>query len=290
LAFGDGDTVRTLDLKTGRAISKREFKPGLGVQQSFIAKDILVGNLAPEFHAIDLRDMRVLWAVPKLAGTLVSDGNVVIWPEDDVVALDLLSGREQWRRTKGELGGHVSRSACAWEGWFIVVTGAQLTALDLKTGRTVWRWKVPSFFHWWHPYDGRAYFFLDGVYAIVDLKEGKLLLECALGPAVPEPLRLKKKGLTAGTKGVPPEHWRDVRVVVSETHTFLQNASGQIVALKRDTGEIEQVVEIDAMPTGAEPVIYENRLLLTDFNAAVHCFEAATVGPQGRGATRRHGA
>jgi hypothetical protein len=52
--------------------------------------------------------------------------------------------------------------------------------------------------------------------------------------------------------------------------------SGQIVVLGRETGEIEQVVEIDGMPVGrTEPVIYQNRLLLTDFNAAVYCFEGA---------------
>jgi hypothetical protein len=45
--------------------------------------------------------------------------------------------------------------------------------------------------------------------------------------------------------------------------------------LGRETGEVEQVVEIDGMPAGGGPMMDENRLLLTDFNPAVYCFEGA---------------
>jgi hypothetical protein len=34
------------------------------------------------------------------------------------------------------------------------------------------------------------------------------------------------------------------------------------------------MVEIEGMPT-MEPAIYDNHLLLTDFNASVHCFRGA---------------
>jgi hypothetical protein len=283
LIFGDSEEARELDVTSGRLVRTRKCPSGLGLQDSFVVGNVLVGNVGAEFHGIDLTDLRVLWAVPKFAGTLVSDGNVVIWPDRDVVAFDLLTGKERWRRREVELGGRSSSLGCAWNGVFVVVIGGHLTAFDIGSGGIVWRWKVPYFVHWWHPYkNGRAYLLFDGpepqrcgVYGIIDLRTGELLLERELGPAVPEPVCLRKKGFTAGTKGVPAEHWRDVRVVVSETHAFLQNASGQIVALKRDTGEVEEVVEIDGMPTGAEPVIYENRLLLTDFSAAVHCFEGA---------------
>jgi len=62
-------------------------------------------------------------------------------------------------------------------------------------------------------------------------------------------------------RGTEPQSWRDVRVAVSETHVFLQNSSGQIVALGRETGEVEQVVEIDGMPMGrAEPVLRHERI------------------------------
>lgn len=276
LVFGDGDYVRGLDPASGKVRWKRECPTGLGLQNSFIVGDRLVGDLANGFHMIDLGTLDQRWHVPKLAGPLVSDGRVVVWYDRDVVAFDLESGRELWRRVEKDVGlGDLP--GCAWNGCFIVLKGDHLTALDLETGRTVWREGLPV--TWWHPYcDGRAYAFtLDGVYLIVDLRTGRRLFEKALGPRVPEPARLKKQGLTYGARGQTLETWRSVRLVVSETHAFVQNYSGQIVVLKRDTGEVEQVLEIDAMPTGAEPVIYDGRLLLTDFNATVHCFVGAGV-------------
>ena len=81
-------------------------------------------------------------------------------------------------------------------------------------------------------------------------------------------------GTTAPTAGHP---WRDARVAVSDTHAFVQRPSGQIAVLARDSGEVQQVLEIDGMPTGlTEPVIYHNHLLLTDFASSVYCFEGAS--------------
>lgn len=78
-----------------------------------------------------------------------------------------------------------------------------------------------------------------------------------------------------GARG-PARTWHDVRLSVSETHAFLTNASGQIVVLKRDTSEIEQVVEIDGMPhPGMEPIVYEGRLLVMDIGGNIYCFEGA---------------
>ena len=112
---------------------------------------------------------------------------------------------------------------------------------------------------------------------IVDLKTGERLFERSIGPTVPVPVKGKRKGLTVSRRGVAAEAWRAARIVVSETHAFVVNGgSGQIVVLGRESGEVEQVTEIDAMPIARyEPVIYENHLLLTDLNAAVHCFKGA---------------
>jgi outer membrane protein assembly factor BamB len=267
--------VWCLDLATGET-SWEMAHPGLGLEQSYIVNDVLVGNLAREFHVIDLNTLQTLWAVPKLAKwPLVGNEDVVIWADADVVCYDLMTGAVRWQRPKADFGGEGYRVGCIWQGQFIHVLGGALTALDLKTGATIWRWPLPDAMHWWHPYDGRGYCFLDGVYVIVDLATGKTLFERSYGPTVPAPVMKKKHGLRVEVRGQAANRWRSVRVVVSETNAFLQNESGQIVVLERDTGDVVQVVEIDGMPTGAEPVIYENHLLLTDFGAAVYCFKGA---------------
>jgi outer membrane protein assembly factor BamB len=271
--------VRLLNLRSGVLESSRPCEAGLGLQDSYVVGDALVGMRARKFHVVDLVTLDASWEIPKLvAGPLVGDEERVISPGDDVTCFELRTGKVLWHRPGAEFGGDAYRPGCLWEGRFFCILGGQLTALDLETGRTLWRWKLPSALHWWEPYDGRAYCFFDGIYRIVDLSKGEQVFERSLGPHVPEPVRTKKTGLTAGTRGAEPASWRDVRVAVSETHAFLTNASGQIVVLKRDTAEVEQVVEIDTMPVArTPPVIYRNRLLLTGFDAAVYCFEGAAA-------------
>lgn len=273
LVFGNS-SLRSLDLASGAVKWQRECQVGL--ESSFVVDDLLVGKLAEHFHVLDLNTLEYLWKVRELASNLlVSDGNIVIRGDDDVTCFDLRSGAVRWQRPKADFGGEGYRPGCIWGGQYIAILADSLTSLDIATGRTIWRWQLPDVLHWWHPYGGRAYCFLDGVYVIVDMATGKVQFERSLGPKVPAPVKGKKSGLRVRTRGRDLESWRDVRVVVSETHAFLQNASGQIVVLGRETGEVEQIVEVDGMPLGAEPVIYERRLLLADFNAAVYCFQGA---------------
>lgn len=277
LVYGDGERLRSLDPSTGACRCVRPCPVELGLQDSYIAGDLFVGGYSGELHAVDLHELQQVWAVPNVAShPIVGDEGHLITADEDVRCRDPRTGRPLWERRGADLGGGANRFGCIWRERFFGVMGAHLTSFDLKDGSIEWRWPIGTKgMHWWHPYDGRGYFFLNGIYVIVDLVSGKEVFRRELGSRVPEPVRLEKQGLTAGTRGAGPEHWRDVRLVVSETHAFVQNASGQIVVLERDTGEVVQVVEIDGMPTGAEPVIYENHLLLTDFNAAVHCFKGA---------------
>jgi len=276
LVYGGQNRTRALNLRSGAELWSKTLGHGLGVRDSFITCDILVGPIATAFHAVEIESLRELWRVDDLAmNPLVGDERHVIQADTDVTCYDLRSGKVLWQRSRVELGGEVYRYGCIWRGRYYVIFGGQLTCLDLKDGNTVWRWPLPSFIHGWHPYDGRAYFLLDDGYVIVDLEAGREVFRRAIGPRVPEPPRLKKRGLTAGTRGEDVTTWRGALVVVSETHAFLtNNRSGQIVVLERETGELVQVAEFEGMST-IEPVIYDNHLLIADFNATVHCFSGA---------------
>jgi outer membrane protein assembly factor BamB len=224
--------------------------------------------------------MKELWSWKSLASRpLVSDGTVVVVPHDDVHCFELKTGKVVWERQgKGEFGPHGAHlSGCAWQGLFVSCIGSYVVALDLKNGKTVWKWepKADGGLTGWCPYDGRGYYFFScGRYMITNLATGELLFEKWLGRYVPAPVRGKKSGLMVGTRSAGGETWR-ATIVVSETHAFLTNQSGQIVALERETGEVVQVVEVDGMPLN-EPVIYQSRLLLTDMSPAAYCFEGAS--------------
>jgi outer membrane protein assembly factor BamB len=247
---------------------------------SCIIEDVLVGSMPEHVHAVDLSRREPLWTKPWLVTQPpATDGSAAVFADQAVWCVELRNGKVRWEHTEEKLGKGAMHMGCIWGGMYVVRVGRprRLTAFDLQSGTTVWRADAGGFF-WFQPYGDHAYCFdLDGEYVVLTLEKGEEVFRKPIGKTVPEAIRTPKKGLMVGTSGAEPESWRDVRVAVSETHVFLQNASGQIVVLGRETGEVEQVVEIDGMPMGrTEPIIYRNHLLLADFNARVYCFEGAS--------------
>jgi outer membrane protein assembly factor BamB len=277
LVSGSGE-VRELDFRTGDVRRVRQGR--LGLQDCFIVDDLLVGALAESWHAIDLETLVPVWSKPDFTPRpLIGDGRVVIRAYKDTTCVDLKTGTSQWERAKSDIG-ECFHVPCIWQdrfcGFYSQGNEGALMALDVKTGKTVWRWVVPTAVLGWFPYAGRAYCLLHrGRYVVLDLVSGQVVFEKDLGAHVPVPMKGKKSGLMIGVRGERSERWENTQVIVSETHAFLANASGQIVALKRDTGEVEQVVEIDGMPASV-PIIYENRLLITDMTPATYCFEGTS--------------
>jgi outer membrane protein assembly factor BamB len=272
---GGNGTLRCLDAQSGsEEWTQNNF---LGLEDTFALDDVIVGALAQECQAVHLRTKNSLWRrefeVPSGAAFVAGSGYVIA-PREGVWAFDLLTGMVRWHRPESDFVGPARKTGCVWEGKFISIIGGSVYALDVESGQTIW--KTDQGFVNWLPYQGRAYNLGSrGRYIIHDLASGEVLFQRDLGPYVPERVKMRKKGLTVGVEeGKSGPRWRDPLLAVSDTHTFVSTGSGQIVVLERDTGEVEQVVEIPGMPRG-EPVIYENNLLLTDFNAFVHCFRGA---------------
>lgn len=275
--------VRELDIRTGEV--KRARRGQLGRQDGFIVGDVLVGPLTESWGAIDLDTLGLVWERPSRnipgAGTasLASDGmRCVTRDADGTAGIDVNTGVVYWQRPASDVG-QGFYVPCIWQdrfyGFYSQGVDGALMALDLETGKIVWRWVVPGAVLGWYPYAGRAYcFFTAGRYRILDLASGEIICEKDLGLHVPVPVKGKKSGLMVSVRGQRLERWESTQVIVSETHAFLSNASGQIVVLKRDSGDVEQVVEIDGMPVGG-PIIYENHLLIADFSPAAYCFEGA---------------
>lgn len=263
--------ARAIDAISGEVRWTREIS--LGMDTSCVTEDLLVGVTPDALQVLDLATLQHLWQVKGLVlNPPVSDGRVVIVAEDDVTAFDLRTGALRWQRPGSDFGGKCWQMGFIWRDLFFVKVGEPLllTALEVKTGTTVWRTDFPV--QWCEPYGERAYGIeANGGYKVLDLETGKLVFERKVAD-VPTATGPKKGLMVEREPGLWP--WRGTTLALSETHAFLVRQAGQVVALGRDTGEVEQVVEIEGMPAGL-PIIYENRLLLSDFNAAVYCFEGA---------------
>lgn len=268
----DNHQLWRLDARSGAVKSVRVCPAGLGLRDSFVVNDILVGSLADKFHAINLRTLEPLWEVPQApANALVGDEKRVIRADHDVTCYDLNTGAVRWHRPGSDFGGKAWQMGFLWGELFVVRIGQPLllTALSAATGRTAWRTEFPV--SWCEPYGNRVFGVTPrGLYQIADLETGRVLRSRQLSD-VPLPMG-PKSGLAVATASAWP--WRDAVLSVSETHVFVQRPAGQIVVLERETGEVEQIVELDGMPA-SHSVVYEGRLLLTDFAAAVYCFAGA---------------
>ncbi len=108
-----------------------------------------IGASDHTFRAIDLKSGKLLWSYAGVQGyietrPLLADGKVIFGAWDNTLyALDQKTGAECWKWTHGLPGMHYSPAA-VWpvangSKVFIADPKRALTAIDLKTGQTVWR-------------------------------------------------------------------------------------------------------------------------------------------------------
>lgn len=110
---------------------------------------LFVGGSDRLFRALNLKDGAVLWTSDSLHGfvetkPLLAGGLVIFGAWDDrLYALDAATGRTRWIWDGGRAGVLYSPAACwpvASAGKvFIVAPDREMTAIDLRSGRTVWR-------------------------------------------------------------------------------------------------------------------------------------------------------
>ena len=110
---------------------------------------VYIGASDHTFRAIDLKSGKLLWSYTNVQGyietrPLLTEGKVVFGAWDNTLyALDQQTGHECWKWTHG-LPGMLYSPAAVWpvtaDGKvFIADPKRALTAIDLRTGKTVWR-------------------------------------------------------------------------------------------------------------------------------------------------------
>jgi outer membrane protein assembly factor BamB len=178
------------------------------------------------------------------------DSRVFVGRGNDLVALDLDSGREVWTAPLTSLGGGWSTPG----GWIPMVSMGHLV-INTQGGTACFSTEDGGV-RWLFPrvgtrtvYDGRVYLVSAGTYHILDLKTGEHILTSPLAERTEKMWRLRSVGFPT-------------QLAVSETHAFLGDYRGRLYAFARDTGEPVWMDHPEGISgfTGNIPVIAGNRL------------------------------
>lgn len=153
VVFGSADkNIYGLNASNGKLIWKLETQePVLGAVS--IEKNIAyVGGSDGCFRAINIFSGEEIWKFSEIKNyietkPLVADGKVIFGAWDTFLyALDKNTGKEIWRWTNGMRSMHYSPAA-VWSvatnsSVFVADPERAITAIDIKTGKTVWRTKT----------------------------------------------------------------------------------------------------------------------------------------------------
>lgn len=152
LVFGSAyRNIYGLDAKTGKQLWKvAASEPVLGAVtiENGIA---YIGASDNTFRAIDIKTGTIRWTFDKLKGyvetkPLITSDKVIFGAWDTFLyALDKTTGKELWRWTNGKTSTHYSPAAvwpvAADNKVFVVDPERAMTAIDIETGKTIWRTK-----------------------------------------------------------------------------------------------------------------------------------------------------
>ncbi|WP_321333655.1 PQQ-binding-like beta-propeller repeat protein [uncultured Bacteroides sp.] len=152
VVFGSTDkSIYGLNAKSGKLIWQiKAAEPVIGAVT--IQNDVAyIGASDHTFRAINIKTGKIVWAYDKVKGyietrPLVTKSKVIFGAWDNTLyALDKTNGKELWKWTGGLTRMHFSPAAVwpvAADGKvFITDPERAMTAIDIETGKTVWRTK-----------------------------------------------------------------------------------------------------------------------------------------------------
>lgn len=150
VVFGSTDcNIYGIDAKTGKELWHLETKaPVFGAVR--VLKGIAyIGASDHIFRAINVKTGKVIWEYKKVKGYVetlpfITKHKVIFGAWDNTLyALNQKDGKELWTWNSGKKGMHYSPAAvwpvAAYGKVFITDPQRAITAIDLKTGRTIWR-------------------------------------------------------------------------------------------------------------------------------------------------------
>jgi outer membrane protein assembly factor BamB/predicted phosphodiesterase len=150
-ASTDG-SVYALRTSTGKKLWQFTTEKPIVASPCIVSNTVYIGSSDGKFRALSLFDGELFWECPGVGGfvetrPLVFDGEVIFGAWDQrLYALDAASGKMLWTwmgKSPGDLGVMYSPAAYwpieADNKLFVVAPDRLMTALDVKTGREIWR-------------------------------------------------------------------------------------------------------------------------------------------------------
>ncbi|MCT1532264.1 PQQ-binding-like beta-propeller repeat protein [Sphingobacterium daejeonense] len=144
-----------LNAKTGELIWKVEANKAVLGSPAVAKGKAYIGASDGIFRAIDVKSGKTIWTFDQVKGYVstlptLADGKVIFgsW-QNGFYALDQKSGKLIWEWSNGHANRMFSAAACypvvVNNSVFIVAPDRYMTAIDLKTGKTIWREKKDEY-------------------------------------------------------------------------------------------------------------------------------------------------
>ncbi|WP_099369485.1 PQQ-binding-like beta-propeller repeat protein [Sphingobacterium sp. 1.A.5] len=144
-----------LNAKTGELIWKTEANKAVLGSPAVAKGKAYIGSSDGIFRAIDVKSGKTIWTFDQVKGYVstlptLADGKVIFgsW-QNGFYALDQKSGKLIWEWSNGHANRMFSAAACypvvVNNSVFIVAPDRFMTAIDLKSGKTVWREKKDEY-------------------------------------------------------------------------------------------------------------------------------------------------
>ncbi len=281
---GDEDLLFAIDLESGSVLmrepSAHDLKDFIPNENAFIGREH--GSLVAEHSQCAFARVQVSPGLPVIWRYLASwnddddsrqvldyeavhsKGRVYFGHGDQFVCLDSKDGRVLWRSpfmASSRILATRRLQPAVGDQLVLVDTAKGLGAYDTTSGALKWVSKGARGYR--TLYDGRAYITsFYGEYMIIDLDDGGMALD--------------SKPIEDVSFGTYP--------VVSETHTFVGDATGRFWALERDTGKpvwSHRPKGTTGYRSVGPPAVTENRIYVNTYSAdrkrpsSLYCYEQA---------------
>jgi len=150
LVFGSGDgSVYCLNQKTGNLTWKFETRAAVLASPLIANKKVFIASSDHSFRCLEFATGNLLWEFNELKGSVVStpvlsNGHIIFGSWDTYLySLDAATGKLAWKWSNGSSVRNLSPASCipvVKDGVvYIVAPDRFITAIDEKTGNTLWR-------------------------------------------------------------------------------------------------------------------------------------------------------
>ena len=149
VAGSSDNNIYALNSETGKLLWSFEASKAVLGSPTIYNQKVYIGTSDGKFRCIDLKSGKLVWSFDEVKGYVstkptIADGKVIFgsW-SNGFYALDVNDGALIWEWNNGHANRMFSAAACypvvANNRVFIVAPDRFMTALDLKTGKVIWR-------------------------------------------------------------------------------------------------------------------------------------------------------